>query len=473
MTAPLKDLAIKPFPKAWRLRDIIGPSFILLGLGLGSGEVILWPYLASQYGMGMLWGAILGLSFQFFMNMEIERYTLACGESIFVGMARKTRLLSFWFLVSSFVPWIWPGIIGTSAALVGYVVGVQQTQYVTVVFLIVIGLILSLGPVLYKTVEALQKILIMIGVPSIFLISLLLARTDGWVATAQGLVGIGNGFWLLPIGVGVSVILPKFLSALAYSGAGGNLNLAQSFYIREKGFGMGKYAGRITSLFTGKKEAVSLEGTTFVADRQSIHEFKKWWRRINAEHFLVFWLTGSITIILLMLLAYSTLFGAPNLKDNIGFVIQESVAIGGALVPVAGTFFLLVAGLTLFGTQLTVFDATSRIMAENLVLALPSKLKAETIPRLYYAVLWLFIVCGIIIILFANQQPLQLLVIAAILNAFAMFVHSGLTIWLNRTRLPAGIRPNTWRTVVMVVACIFYGAFSLYVIADGLGIKLA
>ena len=39
-------------PKALPLRKLIGPSFILLGLGLGSGEVILWPFLASNYGMG-------------------------------------------------------------------------------------------------------------------------------------------------------------------------------------------------------------------------------------------------------------------------------------------------------------------------------------------------------------------------------------------------------------------------------------
>jgi hypothetical protein len=246
--APLKT---NKLPKALPLRKLIGPSFIILGLGLGSGEVILWPYLASNYGMGIIWGAIIGLTFQFFMNMEIERYALARGESVFVGLARKVRALPVWFLLSTFAPWIWPGIAAASATLVAHIVGLpkEHTKYLSIAFLIAMGLILSLGPVLYKTVERLQKLLIMVGVPSIFIISILLADRGDWTAAVRGVVGSGEGFFLLPAGISIA----SFLAALAYAGAGGNLNLAQSFYVKEKGFGMGKYSGKITSVLTGKK----------------------------------------------------------------------------------------------------------------------------------------------------------------------------------------------------------------------------
>lgn len=464
MDSRIKDLKTRVLPAALPLHKMIGPSFLILGLGLGSGEVILWPYLASQYGMGMIWGAILGLSFQFFMNMEIERYALARGESVFTGFARKARFLPLWFIVSTFVPWMWPGIISASATLLAHVFGIAQVQYVAVGLLILIGLILSLGPVLYKTVESLQKVLIVIGVPSIFVISIMLADGSDWTAAAKGLVGIGDGYWLFPATVGLGFIASKFLGALAYAGAGGNLNLAQSFYVREKGFGMGKYAGRITSLFTGKKEDIQLEGHKFAINAKSVAEFEKWWRRINIEHFLVFWLTGAITIVLLSLLAFSTVYGTGGLSESIKFVVQESVVIGQHVIPAAGIFFLIVVGCTLFGTQLGVFDATSRIISENIVLSAPRMLKAKLIPTLYYGVLWMFIIVGIGIILFSNKQPLELVVISAVLNAFAMFVHTGLTLWLNRSELPREIRTNTWRTVVMAVACVFYGTFSIFVI---------
>jgi len=57
----------------------LGPSFILLGLALGSGELILWPYLTAQYGLGLLWGGLLGITLQFVLNTEAMRYTLAWG----------------------------------------------------------------------------------------------------------------------------------------------------------------------------------------------------------------------------------------------------------------------------------------------------------------------------------------------------------------------------------------------------------
>ena len=452
----------KPLPKALPLRKLLGPSFIILGLGLGSGEVILWPYLASNYGMGVIWGAVLGITLQFFMNMEIERYALARGESIFVGMTRKWRAIPHWFIVSTFFPWIWPGIAAASATLIVHLLGLSTgyTRWVAIALLISMGLTLSLGPVLYKTVERFQKVLIMFGVPSIFVFSILLADRAGWTSAAQGVIGNGSDFWFLPAGIPIAT----FLAALAYSGAGGNLNLAQSFYVKEKGFGMGKYATGIQSLITGEKKSASLTGTKFEMNATNKKEFNKWWKVINKEHFIVFWFTGSVTIVLLSLLAFSTTFGDSGSKSDISFVIRESIAIGEQLVPVFGTFFLIVVSMTLFGTQLTVYDATSRILAENVILASNGKLKERHIGKTYYFVLWLMILCGVGIFLAGFTQPLQLLVIAAVLNAFAMFVHTGLTLRLNKTMLPKAIAPNKFRTSMMTFAFLFYGGFSIYVI---------
>ena len=71
--------AFKPLPPAVPLRKLLGPSFIILALGFGSGEVILWPYLTSNWGLGIAWAALLGITCQFFINMEIERYALVKG----------------------------------------------------------------------------------------------------------------------------------------------------------------------------------------------------------------------------------------------------------------------------------------------------------------------------------------------------------------------------------------------------------
>ncbi len=461
----MKELKIRSLPFPLPLKMLIGPSFILLGMGLGSGELILWPYLSSKYGLGIIWGAVVGITFQFFINMEIERYALINGESIFVGFARKfKRVAPVWFILSTLIPWMWPGIIASSASLLAELLGISYGPIIPIILLILIGLILTLGPVIYKTLEKLQKALILIGVPFIFFLAFLLTKPSGWTALAAGLIGKGEGFWFLPAGIS----LATFLGAFAYAGAGGNLNLAQSFYIKEKGYGMGKYSGRITSILTGKKEKITLEGATFNPTVKNIKRFKLWWKRINIEHAVVFWLTGAITMSILSLLAYSTVYGQAVGATDISFVIKESQVITQRTSQFIGLLFLTATSVMLFSTQLSVFDATSRIMSENLIIFSPEKFKIEKLPLFYYFFLWIQILSGITIFALGFSQPLSLVVTGAVLNAFTMFIYSGLVLWLNKTALIKPLQPSLLRIFAVGGAFIFYGAFSLFTIIQNL-----
>ena len=125
---------------------ILGPSFILLGLGLGSGEIILWPYLVSNFGLGIIWAAVLGITIQFFWNMEIERYTLIMGQSVFVGFKKLFKLLPFWFILSTFLGFGWPGIIASAAKILAHFFKIERFDYLAILLLLIIGIILTLGP---------------------------------------------------------------------------------------------------------------------------------------------------------------------------------------------------------------------------------------------------------------------------------------------------------------------------------------
>ncbi len=457
----LKELEKKEFPPPLPLRKLIGPSFILLGLGLGSGELILWPYLSANYGLGIIWGALLGITFQFFINMEIERYVLATGESVFVGLARKLKEIApVWFILSTLIPWMWPGIIASSATILAHVLEIGYSSLIPIVLLVLIGLALTLGPIVYKTQEVFQKTLILIGVPFIFVLAIIFSGPQGWQALAQGLIGKGAGFWFLPAGIS----LATFLGAFAYAGAGGNLNLAQGYYIKEKGYGMGKYSGRITSILTGQEEKISLEGKTFDLNSINLRHFKTWWKRINIEHLLVFWTTGALSMIVLSLLAYATVFRSAEESRGIMFLIVEAGVIAQKSVPIVGSLFLLLASAMLFSTQFSVFDATSRIMSENLVILSPNRFKIEKLRLFYYLFLWAQIIAGIIIFSLGFTEPLTLVVIGAFLNALTMFVYSGLIIYLNNSSLVKPLRPSFFRIFVVLCAFIFYGIFSATVI---------
>lgn len=459
----IPSLGVKELPVAPPLKSLLGPSFILLGLGLGSGEVVLWPYMASNYGLGIMWGLLLGITMQFFINMEVSRYALVNGESVFVGFARLYRWLPVWFIFSTFLGFGWPGIGLYGASLVSAaaepVFSLKPTTVAIIVF-IAIGIILSAGKVLYKTVEQLQKFLIGICVPLIVALTYYLAPVEDILTLVKGLAGQGivggEHYAFFP----PEIVLGTFLGALAYAGAGGNLNLAQSCYVRDKGYGMGKYAQGITSLMTGSGSSnrFTLTGNTFTTTPEHVKRFQQWWKVINWEHFLVFWLLGIFTMLTLSLLAYSATFGSGDNSKGIDFLLIEAVAIGKATLPILGTFFLLVTGVMLCATQLTILDATTRIITENIML-LRSERGSLHISKVYYSVLWLQILFGITVFSLGFDQPLTLIIFGAIVNAFSMFVYTGILLYLNNKKLAKELRPAPWRNFMLTFTFIFFGSF--------------
>src|SRR5215213_7294206 len=104
---PLGTAELPPMPDGtWRL---IGPGIVAAGVGLASGEFILYPYIASQVGLSFLWAALVGLITQFFINMEIERYTLATGETVLTGFSRLGRHWGAFFVLLGLLANLWPG----------------------------------------------------------------------------------------------------------------------------------------------------------------------------------------------------------------------------------------------------------------------------------------------------------------------------------------------------------------------------
>lgn len=455
----ISPLGTKDLPAAPGLRKLIGPSFIILGLGLGSGEVVLWPHMAGHYGLGVVWGIVLGVTMQFFINMEVERYALVNGESVFVGFARLQRFLPVWFILTTFLGFGWPGIGLYGASLLSSAFQWGSPNMIAIIMFLIIGCILTFGKVLYKTVETLQKYLIGIGVPLILLLTVFLVDWSDLVALAKGIAGIGKSvegdpYFFLPQGIAMGT----FLGALAYAGAGGNLNLAQSCYVRDKGYGMGAYAEKITSLMRGEgQKTFTLTGNTFPCTPANMERFHVWWKTINREHFLIFWGLGLCTMLMLSLLSYSTTFGEAGSAQGLLFVMEEAAAIGRMTAPIIGTIFLLTTGIMLCATQLTVLDSTSRIMTENVFLL--KKNSTGNISRAYYTILWLQILFGISVFSAGFDQPLTLIVLGAIINAFSMLVYSVILLWLNNTALAPEVRPGGLRNAVMGAVILFLAFF--------------
>lgn len=444
-------------PKPPRLWQSLGPSFVLLGLALGSGELIMWPYLTANWGFGLIWGGLLGITFQFFLNTEIMRYSLAWGESIFVGFKKLWRWLPVWFIISTFIPWGLPGFSSATGQIIARLLGLTNHTWLSIVLLLAVGLILSAGRVLYKTMEWLQKTVIIVGLPIIFFLVVWFSKTQDWIELAQGLVGKGEGWWFFPPGVS----LGAFLGAFAYSGAGGNLNLAQSYYIKEKGFGMGKYGSKITSLVAKNQQPVRLEGNIFSLDQTNRQRWRKWWKLVNQEHALVFWGLGLFTIIMLSYLAKVLVYGQVN-SEGIEFLYQQAQLIGQAVAPPIAIVFLGIAAVMLYSTQIGVLESASRIISENWLLVKHKPRQPANASLAFYIALWLQISLGVVIILFGFREPRLLLTVSALLNAGAMMFAFPLVYLLNRNKLPPELQPPLIRILIMTAAFLFFFVFVIY-----------
>lgn len=417
----------------------------------------MWPYLAANFGLGIIWGAFLGITFQFFMNMEIERYALVFGESVFVGFRRLWRGWPIWFMLSTFIAWGLPGFSAAGSQILNRLFNFKNETLVAVFLLVLVGVILSVGKSLYKTLETFQKTIIFLGIPFIILLCFLLTKVFDWQIFLVGMFGKGHNYFFLPEGIS----LMSFLGAFAYAGAGGNLNLAQSYYVKEKGYGMGKFSTKLKGLFSKENQEARLEGVTFPINKENLSEFKKWWRIINLEHLIIFWLLGFLTIALLSVLSYSLVYGQGGNLPGINFFFNEAVVIAERLGKTFGVGFLLLGFFMLYSTQVAVLESTSRIISENFLLfGQETDRKGVNLSRGFYLALWGQIFFGIVILLLGFKEPRSLLTLSAVINAFCMFIHLGLTYRLNQKSLPLQLRLGFFRKLVLLAAFIFFGIFS-------------
>ncbi|MBA4864642.1 Nramp family divalent metal transporter [Streptomyces sp. PSKA54] len=449
---PLPEVRTLPAPprKLWR---IIGPGIVAAGVGLSSGEFILWPYIASQAGLVFLWGAVVGVVTQWFLNMEIERYTLATGETAITGFNRYWRHWGAVLVALTYAANLWPGWATGSATMLSYVFGGNPTV-IAVCLLLLIGAILTLAPVVYTALERLLFVKVAL-IGGFFALAVILAiKASSWKELPEAATHIGQ----FPSELGVAVLM----GALAYAGAGGGQNLCQSNWIRDKGFGMGHYVPRLVSPVTGKEEAGSgsAAGYVFVPEGENLVRWKRWWRFANTEQAVTFGLATVVTIVLSSLLAHSTLFGTSGLSNDVGFVREEGEVLQSQVGGWFGVLFWLIGAFSLFSAATGIVDYTSRLAADVLK---STYLRGSRLPesRLYFWLVWGLVAIGVTILALGLDQPLVLLVVSACVAGLMMFVYSGLLLYMNRKALPAPLKVRSYRAAALVWAVGLFGVLSV------------
>ena len=74
----------------------MGSTLVMGGAAIGAGEWMAGPLTTAKYGGAILWLSTLSILGQVVYNLEISRYTLYSGESIFTGKFRLLPGPFFW-----------------------------------------------------------------------------------------------------------------------------------------------------------------------------------------------------------------------------------------------------------------------------------------------------------------------------------------------------------------------------------------
>lgn len=453
-----------PEPKHWS--KAIGVGIVVMGLAMGTGELILWPHLVTKHGLGILWFALIGILSQYFINQEVARYTLATGESFFTASGRIFRwLVPFWFF-SAILLYIWPGwasAIGTTLTeLFGFGSHIMWSRAALVMVLV----LTFSGRVAYRMLERSLKV----TVPTFFMLLVFISfyNLNGEIIL-QALKGVVS-FGYFPEGIDINLLL----GAVVFSGAGGMLNLCVGLWYRDKQNGMGQYAGRITNPITGKSEAVPATGYIFSDTRESMRKWRGWMRYMFVDQGIVFLFVGFITLLLLSVNAYAVLVPRGIVPEGLQIAVVQAHIFGEHWGTFGYNIFLVMAFLMLFSVMWTVIDALTRMMSDMIYTNARvgpfapklSFLNRYSLGSLYYTIITGVVVLGMFILPW--KQPLALLTISAVLGGLTMAIYVPLLIYVNNKHLPCHARPGITTNIAMTLAGLFYAGFSILILQEQL-----
>jgi len=462
------ELPVPPAPRGLGWVSVVGPGVIVLGASIGSGEFLLGPAVFVRHGLSLLWVTTVAVFLQTLFNTEVMRYTLATGEPVFTGFMRTRPSSRLWALVYAglyFLQIGWPAWAGTAAAAIFFLFARRvagpadaETLYaIGVATFLACVLVLSFGRRIERTLEVLNWILVVCILGGFVVLAVAFVPAGTWLAAIAGLGGWdaeARELALLPDGMDFFL-----LGALvAYSGAGGVVNLTLSNWARDRGYGMGERAGFIPAAIGGRKVHLADTGFVFAPDAEAMRRWRGWWRVVRADQWGVFF-AGALLGMLLPALLYVTLF--PRGTDIQGLGIGSALAQGFAAKagPLLGGVIAFLGVWILFKTQLDLLEGMVRSITD--ILWTGSRRvrswRGGDVRAVYYAVLGAVVLWGIVALRLA--PPIFLLKLSANLGAVVLIVASLHLLHVNTRLLPEHVRPPLWRRAMLVATAVFYGFF--------------
>ena len=472
---PLRSGDLPEMEKSfWRMT---GPGAIMVGLAVGSGELVLWPWIIARFGVSMAWAPLLAVFLQAWIVIEIGRWAVATGESATAGLARSSIKVIYLFLTCLLILTMLPGWGRLTAATVRFLIfgadepwpddsvwGRDWLWSIPVTFAVWAVL---LGPKkIYNGVEKAVTLMVLV----ILLGLIVVVVRIGTFADAKDLA---TGIVTFPPQIVLEEDFPflRFFGALVFAGAGGFGLLFSGYYLRDKGIGMGQRFPMLEVEIRGKQERANETGYLFPETSENIKRFRAWFSYVVYDTTLFFGVTSVVTLLLFMFAALVTLY-----PQELGFGDSDLIwSLSGILGEAMGTWgqylFLLVAIAALFSTILANTDGGTRMWTDLIHTGFPST-KRWSAGSMYLPIMlgtWPIAFTSLWYFETHDVSILDFFFISAAINGFAMALYTPIILYLNLKYLPKSARPGPVNIFFVSCATLLYASFSLYLIWDKVG----
>ncbi len=444
---------------------VLGPSMIALGVSIGSGEWLLGPLGFGKFGfMGLGFLVTISAILQTFYNVENARYTMATGEVPVVGFTRTPPGMKVWVPLTLFLiylAWVWGGWAASAGqSLFAIFVGrsfdakapgeLQTVRYIAILLLFLSLGIYLFGKKISRTLEVIESFAVFVILAILVALAVTFAPASLWGTMLTSIVTPAA----LPKGIDATTLG----SIIGYTGFASGMNFMLINYYRDHGYGMGSKIGYFSGAIGGQKKEVLPSGVTFRESEKNTSLWKRWFRYLVIDQWIVFFVGAMIGMfvpsVLAVALAVSPGAAVPTSANMPVFVAAEL----GKRVPWLFPFTLVLGAVILWKTQTTLLEMLIRNTTDTAIAVSP-RLRAWIggDPRKFY-----YIVAVILIIFISwvihQALPTQLLQYSANMANLASIIYPLVLIYLN-TKLPRPARASWWSVLILIVNVLFFGFF--------------
>ena len=442
------EIAEPPTRFMARLKHL-GPSVIVSGSIIGSGEILLTSSLGAQAGWVLLWWVLVACWSKSIVQAELARYIITSGDTYLRALNRVPGRIRgpngpiSWPLILGLIAFI-PGVTGTAGILGGAGQALDLLTgfgSATATALVAFGTTAILWTGSYLRLERTMLGLVMSFTAITIVCAVLMQFTDN----GMNLEDLASGFtFSFPVEYAVLA-----LAMYGYTGVNSGETSAYMYWCVEKGYP--SYIGADRT------------------DPRWVARARGWIRVLQAD----VWAT-------LIILTFATvpfyLLGAGVLhRNDLRPEGLDTIAVlSGMFTATLGPWSLWLFGIgaffILFSTAISGIGAGGRFLPEYAIefgFVERNQVQRRLWIRAYTLVMPIL---GFVLYLFF-QSPVLLVTIAASVGAMMLPIQSGLTIYFQRTRMDPRVRPG-WAAalllkLVFVFQCLMAAAVLRFTVFGG------